>query len=279
MKIRNCLFFVTLIAAILILTSCVNEPEQHTYDISDSFSGIRVEIDAADLNILPTTGGARVICKGNFAVEVKVGVLQVVETNEPEDWLEKIFTKNDYEATIYLPEAEYETLVVYCDTGDVDIDDVKAKATTVVVDTGDVELSGLTSDTITASGDTGKMKLSGIDCASLKAENDTGKIEITNARAEHMSIEADTGDIKLDSVIATGKLTISVNTGDVNFRDCDGGEVYITANTGDVKGSFLTDKIIFAESDTGKISIPKLTSGGKCEITTNTGDIIITVGE
>jgi DUF4097 and DUF4098 domain-containing protein YvlB len=78
-------------------------------------------------------------------------------------------------------------------------------------------------------------------------------------------------------VITLGKLTITADTGDISFKHCDGGEVYITANTGDVRGNFLTDKIIFAESDTGRVDVPHLTSGGKCEITTDTGNINITI--
>ena len=68
------------------------------------------------------------------------------------------------------------------------------------------------------------------------------------------------------------------NTGAVTLKKCDAKDVYITTKTGSVTGSFLTDKVIFAKSNTGKIEIPQLTSGGKCEITTDTGDIKITIG-
>ena len=51
----------------------------------------------------------------------------------------------------------------------------------------------------------------------------------------------------------------------------------VTTDTGDVKGTLLSDKIFFAETKTGRKDVPKTTAGGKCEIKTDTGDIIISV--
>ena len=46
---------------------------------------------------------------------------------------------------------------------------------------------------------------------------------------------------------------------------------------GDIEGTLLTDKIFMAESDIGEVDVPKTTSGGRCEINTNTGDIDIEI--
>ena len=40
---------------------------------------------------------------------------------------------------------------------------------------------------------------------------------------------------------------------------------------------FLTEKIFIAKTDTGEIKVPETTSGGKCKITTDTGDIKIEI--
>ena len=48
-------------------------------------------------------------------------------------------------------------------------------------------------------------------------------------------------------------------------------------DTGKVVGSLLSEKVFIAETSTGKVSVPKTTTGGKCEITTSTGDIKIEV--
>ena len=51
----------------------------------------------------------------------------------------------------------------------------------------------------------------------------------------------------------------------------------MTTDTGEVKGTLRSEKIFFTESDTGKISVPKSVTGGRCEITTDTGDIEIEI--
>ena len=67
--------------------------------------------------------------------------------------------------------------------------------------------------------------------------------------------------------------------GDVTLEDADASRIKIETTTGDVTGNILTDKIIFADATTGNIDIPRLTSGGRCDISTTTGDIKITIGK
>ena len=81
----------------------------------------------------------------------------------------------------------------------------------------------------------------------------------------------------MKNVNASGVFSITRSTGDVEFDACDASEIYVKTDTGDVTGTLLSDKIFFAESDTGKVSVPKSVTGGRCEISTDTGRIDITV--
>ena len=81
----------------------------------------------------------------------------------------------------------------------------------------------------------------------------------------------------MENVIAEQMITIERSTGDVIFDKCDAFELLIKTDTGNVTGSLLTDKIFIANSDTGHINVPETTTGGKCKITTDTGDIAFTV--
>ena len=112
----------------------------------------------------------------------------------------------------------------------------------------------------------------GINLCNPKITVYLGKSEWSN-----ISLKTDTGNISLDNIIATGKLVIEVDTGNVNFEACDATEIFIETDTGNVTGSFLTDKVIFAESKTGNIDIPKVIADEKCEIVTDTGNIKITI--
>ena len=64
---------------------------------------------------------------------------------------------------------------------------------------------------------------------------------------------------------------------DVSFESFDAAEIFIKTDTGDVEGELLSAKVFIAKTDTGKINVPSTATGGRCEISTDTGDIRITV--
>ena len=63
----------------------------------------------------------------------------------------------------------------------------------------------------------------------------------------------------------------------MRLERCDAAEIMINTDTGDVEGSLLSDKIFAAKSGTGDVEVPETGTGGRCIITTDTGDISITV--
>lgn len=81
----------------------------------------------------------------------------------------------------------------------------------------------------------------------------------------------------MKNVNAAEKFSIQRTTGDVKFDGCDASEIDVKTNTGDVAGSLLSDKVFIAASDTGHVDVPQTVIGGKCEITTSTGDIRISI--
>ena len=94
-------------------------------------------------------------------------------------------------------------------------------------------------------------------------------------RGGQVSFYARLQDISLKNVIATEKISIERSIGDVKFDDCDATEIWVETDTGDVTGNLLSEKIFITETSTGDVNVPKSTKGGKCEITTSTGDIYI----
>ena len=48
-------------------------------------------------------------------------------------------------------------------------------------------------------------------------------------------------------------------------------------DTGDVRGSLLSEKVFIVNTDTGRKEVPDTITGGRCEITTDTGDVKITI--
>lgn len=111
----------------------------------------------------------------------------------------------------------------------------------------------------------------------LSIKNSTGKITLNDLRCKNLTLNGSTGNVLLNNVISSEKISVKISTGNVNLQNCDATEIFIQTDTGNVKGNLLSEKVFMAQTDTGRISVPKTQSGGKCEITTDTGNIKITV--
>ena len=83
----------------------------------------------------------------------------------------------------------------------------------------------------------------------------------------------------MKNVIASEKFFIERDTGDIELEGIDAAEISIKTSTGDVEGWVLSEKVFIPKSSTGDIDVPKTVNGGRCEITTSTGDIEISIGE
>lgn len=163
-------------------------------------------------------------------------------------------------------------------TGHINLENLSALSLDLTVSTGHITASGINcSGDIKAKVSTGRINLTDVNCKSLVSDGDTGDMNLKNVIAtEKFDIERDTGDVKFEGCNA-GEIFVTTDTGDVKFDSCDAGELFITTDTGDVKGTLLSEKIFIPRSKTGKIDAPKTVNGGRCEVNTDTGDIIISL--
>ena len=81
----------------------------------------------------------------------------------------------------------------------------------------------------------------------------------------------------MEDVIATQSFDIERDTGGVTFTFCDAEQITVETDTGNVKGSLLSDKVFTVDTDTGRVNVPQTQTGGRCEISTDTGNIIIEI--
>ena len=103
----------------------------------------------------------------------------------------------------------------------------------------------------------------------------TGKAYLTNIACKSVLSKGDTGDISLKNVIAAENFSIERTTGDVSFDGSDAAEIFVETDTGNVVGTLLSEKVFVVNTDTGKKEVPETLSGGRCKITTSTGNIRI----
>lgn len=165
-------------------------------------------------------------------------------------------------------------------TGNVCIENLISKSINLTTTTGNITASDVKSDgEIKIKVSTGKTILSNVSCDKITSYGSTGDISLSNvATTDKLFIERSTGDLKLDGCNAN-EFYFETDTGDVKLEMCDAKEIFIETDTGDVTGTLLTSKVFLINTDTGRVNVPKTTVGGKCEITTDTGDIKISLAE
>ena len=241
------------------------EYEDTAHEIKDDFSNISVKSDTASITFLQSTdGNCRVECyeekNAKHTVNVNGDTLEITMVNEKK-WYEHIgINFVSPKITVYLPKTEYSALSVISHTGAVSLcKEMNFQNVDISVTTGWVNLANITADKdINLSVTTGEANLASITCRNLVSSGDTGNINFKN-------------------VIASEKLSVERSTGDVTFDRCDAAEIIVKTSTGSVSGSLLSGKTFVAETSTGRISLPKDSEGGRCEIRTSTGNIKITV--
>ncbi len=172
-----------------------------------------------------------------------------------------------------------DSIKIKTSTGDIAVEGISAGSMELSLTTGKVAVFGVSCQgDISIETTTGAVAVSDTTCqGKLKIDVSTGKTTLDGINCKSLATTGDTGDISLKNVIAAERFSIERSTGDVNFDRCDASEIYVTTDTGKVTGTLLTEKVFIPQTDTGRIDVPNTASGGRCEITTDTGDIKINV--
>ncbi|MGI6260229.1 MAG: DUF4097 family beta strand repeat-containing protein [Acutalibacteraceae bacterium] len=273
--------------------------ETNTYEISEEFSNLSMNTDTADIIFaLSDDGKCRVECyeeeKAKHSVAVQENTL-VIKMIDERTWYDYIgINFGSPKITVYLPKAEYASLFIKESTGDIEIPknfkfegvdissstgDVNffasaSKLIKIRTSTGNVCVENTSAETLDLSASTGRITVSNVICGGDANINvSTGRTNLNNIECKNLTSSGDTGDISLNHVIAAEKFSIKRSTGDVRFDGSDAAETLVETDTGDVTGTFLSEKIFFVETDTGSVDVPESITGGRCEITTDTGDI------
>lgn len=275
--------------------------ESAEYDITDDFNGISIVTDTSDIIFIPSEDGkTRVVCReeenARHSVSVNNGILEITQNNSKK-WYEHIgFSFAAPKITVYLPKSEYGALKISSETGDINIPkDFKLDSAEISLSTGDVNFRASVSEAVkikATTGDilfkdvsagnvdisvsTGDVTLTGLSCiGDVKVKVTTGEVLLKDVTCNALTSSGSTGDIVMKNVIAAEKMSVKRSTGDVELEGCDASEIFIETSTGDVEGTLLSEKQFIVKTDTGERDVPNTVNGGRCEITTDTGDVEI----
>lgn len=274
------------------------------YTVAEDFKDIKIDGNVEDINLLPSEDEKiKIVCYEEEKVKHKVDVVDgtlVIERVSTKRWFEYIgINFGSPKITVYLPSGEYGALSVKLSTGDISLTPEHSfEAIDIEATTGDVSCTSSTAGALRIKLTTGDITVDNISAGSLDITVSTGDITLRQAEvSENVNVKVSTGKTNLDTlscknftsdgstgsltmqgVIAAERYDIERSTGSVTLEACDASEIFIKTDTGDVSGSLLTEKVFITKTDTGSIKVPNSISGGRCEITTDTGDINITVG-
>ena len=292
------------IFALAVANNTKDEVVTNEYVINDEYQNFKIEMSTSKLVFAKAEDTkTKVVCierkKQYHEVKVVENALNITYKEELK-WYEKLFSWDftERKVTVYLPEKDYgdlniksstgnllipsdfsfNSLTVKLSTGDIDIQSNVTNNTKIETSTGDIKLTGVTTKKLDVTASTGNLTLKDINVttdSSLKAS--TGKINLNNFKANNLTVNVSTGRINLTDTIVNQHLEIKASTGDVTLTDSDADTIKVQTDTGDIKGTLLTDKIFYAHSDTGKVNVPKSTTGGLCELISDTGDITVSI--
>lgn len=288
----------------LVVEKLNRKPITNTYEITEEVKNFNIDISTADLEFKVSEDGvSKVICneRENEYHEVTVADNTLsIKYKDDLPWYKRWFDLNSsrMNVTIYLPGSNYESLTVKSSTGDININkeysfsDLDIKLTTgdikiysdvtnklkAETTTGNILISEVSSSSLEAKASTGKLNLNKVDVTNdITLNTSTGHMNLEEVTAANLTTNCSTGEVKLNKVTLANNLNIKTSTGDITIVDSDANEVNLEASTGDVNATFLTSKIVYASSNTGRIDVPHSTSGGLCNIKTSTGDIVVRI--
>ena len=277
--------------------------ETNTYTVDKSFRSISVTASTEKLFFKPAEdGNCSVVCceETNRKHEVVVinGTLTIQCNQDHTISGHSGFSAQTPEITVYLPEHMYSDLLIETDTGDIlipadfsfnriaikgDTSDVTCLASTVngmeiAASTGDIALTSVKAGWVDLKTTTGGIRMESVKCnGDVNIHTSTGKVKLQDITCRNLTSEGTTGDLTLEHVIAADAFSITRSTGDVTFIKSDASSIFVQTDTGDVTGSLVTEKAFITETDTGKVKVPDSIKGGRCEIRTDTGNIILEI--
>lgn len=257
--------------------------ETNTYEFNEDFDNIFVNVETAAVTFVPSDND---ICKVECVEEeslkhsakIQDGTLTISAVNNRK-WYDYICINFwSPKVTVYLPGEVYTSLSVATATGNIEIPDKFSFETVAVAGTtSNITCHAQVSKSVEVNTTTGNITLDSAQTETVNLSATTGKVIVNDVACNKLTAKSITGHIQLKNVIAEESIKAQNTTGGVELGGCDAADIMVNTSTGNVKGTLLSEKIFITDTSTGRISVPKTTSGGKCEITTSTGDIDIVI--
>ena len=231
-----------------------------TFIIEEAFNKISIDVETEDIDIYYSNNENKMVFNETNEVSLEVKLVNdtlIICIADERKFYDQMFDFTIYKLDLFLSKDIIENIDIKCSTGDINIHD------------------GLNVNNLKINNSTGDIEASNCDLGCLDINTSTGNIDLKNVGCQKLNIEITTGNTKLTNVLVEEDLNINGSTGNVYLNDFDAKNIYIKLSTGNVKGTILTNKFFIVSSSTGDVVVPETRYGGKCKISTSTGNIIV----
>ena len=275
--------------------------EMKTYSITDRFSNLEINTGWQNVSFLPAEDGkCRVECAENedltYTVKVEGDTLRVIQ-NDNSQWYDKVgvFSPENAQVTIYLPQGEYGQLSVVTSSGNIAVPSgltfssaiVKATSGEVGVkseitenleaesSSGNIVVEGFKGKTFSAAAISGNITASGIEAQEQVSRQATsGEVGLSSCWAKEISLSCTSGDVALNDTRAQEKMEVQTTSGNVALSACDAEDIRIQTSSGDVGGSLLSEKRFAVQTSSGDVVVPDSPQASQiCQIITTSGNV------
>ncbi len=255
--------------------------QTNTYELQDVFDKISIRVETANVTLIPADTG-KVVCLENeklkHSVTVQNGTLSIHVTDHRK-WYDYVgIGFQSPKVTVYLPKEIYTSLSVETATGNLEIpENFSFETVHLTGTTSNIACYAAVSESAELNTTTGNITFGSVDTKAVRLATTTGNVTAKDVACRTLTVTSSTGQITLQNVIGKESILVENTTGNVKFDRCDGREITVKTTTGNVKGTLLSEKIFVTDTSTGTVHVPKTASGGKCQITTSTGNIHIEI--
>lgn len=308
--IRYILWISVVSLCFLILYGVVECMAGKTYElrdivISEEFDGISMTTGSADIRVLLSESDeVHLECyeqkniRHMVSIEENTLTINAVDTRK---WWERMESPAEESCiTLYLPYSKCGPLSIRSDTGKVEIakdfrfEDVSVSTGTGNIacyasaklevrlksSTGEILLADTKATAITLIGSMGKVTVSRVECtAILTVQSFDGDIELSDVACRRLRVAGKRGDLFLRRVTAVRSFILDRTSGNISFEDCDAQTVDIITTSGNVTGNLLSEKAFNVNTKSGKKDVPASMTGEACNITTDSGNVHITISQ
>jgi len=284
------------------------EYEKRSREIDWDFHSLHISESTDDVHIEPAYDG---VCRIEYVdsnrhyhkISVENGCLEISREKKAQEgsWFDNITLSTDFEENllvIYLPEAEYKELTVHTASadvyagmgfsferaeihtasGDVDIGSVVSGKLSVNTASGDIRAGGQALREMELNTSSGSISLGDASVgAELSLDSTSGDIELSYVNCGELEADSASGRIELRDVIASRSLDIETTSGDIRLERCDAASLELESTSGYISGTLLSGKDFDVSTNSGDIDLPSGSRGGKCRISTTSGDIRLSI--